>query len=473
LTRASGVVLVVDDQEPVREALELLLEVHGLPVASVGSAEEATARVRKRDVLAVVQDMNFTGGTTSGEEGIALFRALRAIDERLPILLMTAWTSLETAVALVRDGAADYVEKPWNDDKLVAALRRLTRIRELEVETDRLRRISALDRDTLARAHDLRGLVYASAAVHRVVELALRVAPSDAPILVLGPNGSGKEKLAEIIAYNSRRKGRPFVRVNAGAIPEALLESELFGAEAGAFTGATRPRVGHFEAADGGTLFLDEIGNLSLSGQQKLLRVLQTGELQRLGSSQVRKVDVRVISATNEDLRKAIAQKTFREDLYFRLNVVELSLPRLADRAEDILPLARAFLARAGTDLCLSSEAEQALLRHDFAGNVRELENIIRRATLVRDRERPIEPEDLGLEHRPLDSSDRRRETTLGAEAIEAAMREHDGNVSRAAAHLGVSRQALYRRMDKLQIAARSPRTTSAPEADRLARSVG
>jgi len=448
--RASGVstVLIVDDQEAVREALELLLEVHGLRAESVAGAEEALARIRQGGVAAVVQDMNFSRDTTSGEEGIELFRRIRAILPTMPVLLMTAWTSLETAVALVREGAVDYVQKPWNDDKLVASLKNLVRLRELQLENERLRAAAQLDRETLASAHDLRGLVYVSSVMHRTVELALRVAASDAPILVLGPNGSGKEKLAEIIAYSSRRKDRPFVRVNAGAIPDALLESELFGVEAGAFTGATKSRGGHFEAAHGGTLFLDEIGNLSLAGQQKLLRVLQTGELQRLGSSQLRRVDVRVISATNEDLRAAIANKTFREDLYFRLNVVELTLPRLAERSEDILPLAEAFLARTASPHELSDAARRALAKHDYPGNVRELENRITRATLVC-HGGVIQPADLGLESA---DAGRPREITLEQDAIARALAEHDGNISRAAAQLGVSRQALYRRMDKLEM---------------------
>ena len=455
-----GIVLIVDDQDAVREALELLLDVHGLPAESVVSAEAATERVQRGGVLAVVQDMNFTRDTTSGEEGVELFRRIRAIDARMPVMLMTAWTSLETAVHLVREGAVDYVQKPWNDDKLIASLRNLVRLRELEVENARLRSEVNEGRETLRERHDLRGLVYVSTAMHRVVELALRVAVSDAPILVLGPNGSGKEKLAEIIAFGSRRRERPFIRVNAGAIPEALLESELFGSEPGAFTGAMRTRIGHFEAADGGTLFLDEIGNLSLSGQQKLLRVLQTGELQRLGSSQVRRVDVRVISATNEDLRAAIARKAFREDLYFRLNVVELMLPPLSDRREDILPLAQAFLERGakvagGAELRLSDAAQQALLRYDYTGNVRELENRITRAMLVC-QGGVVEPGDLGLEARGPDSAGP-RESALTPAAIARALDDHDGNISRAAAQLGVSRQALYRRMDKLNIAGRKP----------------
>jgi DNA-binding NtrC family response regulator len=442
-------VLIVDDQDDVRDALELLLDVHDLRAESVATAEDAIARVQRGGIAAIVQDMNFTRDTTSGEEGVELFRRIRSVVPTMPILLMTAWTSLETAVMLVREGAADYVQKPWNDEKLVASLKNLVRLRELELDNERLRAGARVARDDLARVHDLRGLVYVSPLMHKTVELALRVAGSDAPVLVLGPNGSGKEKLAEIIAFGSRRKDRPFVRVNAGAIPEALLESELFGVEAGAFTGATKTRGGHFEAADGGTLFLDEIGNLSLSGQQKLLRVLQTGELQRLGSSQVRRVDVRVVSATNEDLRAAIAKRTFREDLYFRLNVIELTLPRLVDRLEDVLPLAEAFLGRAPRPLRLSDGAKRALMAHDYPGNVRELENRITRATLVCSGDL-VEPADLGLEERGAEEG--RSSAAIDQETIVRVLAENEGNISRAAARLGLSRQALYRRMEKLDL---------------------
>src|SRR4029078_8155859 len=258
-------------------------------------------------------------------------------------------------------------------------VKNLIRLRELGQENLRLRTRANRARADLAQRYDLGGLVYASAAMHEVVTLAVKVAPSEAAVLITGPNGSGKERLAQIVQVNSRRRDKPFVKVNAGGLPDELLEDELFGAEAGAYTGAKKLRIGRFEEADGGTLFLDEIGNLSTAGQMKLLRVLHTREFQRVGSTITRKTDVRLISATNADLPRAIAQGTFREDLYFRLNVIELSVPALRDRADDVLPLAEhllaAYRAESGQAFEMTADAQQALLDHEWPGNVRELEN--------------------------------------------------------------------------------------------------
>jgi DNA-binding NtrC family response regulator len=379
-------ILIVDDQRAIRDALELLFDVHGYSPLTASSPEEALALIRSEDIGLVIQDMNFAEGETSGEGGVALFRAIHALDADLPILLMTAFTSLETAVELIREGAADYFSKPWNDDKLLSTVKNLLRMRELASENTRIRSRGAHARRALADRHDLCGLVYASDAMHELVSLAVKVAPSEAAVLICGANGSGKEKLAEIIRENSRRAGKPFVKVNAGGLPDQLLEAELFGAEPGAYTGATKLRIGRFEAAHGGTLFLDELGNLSLSGQMKLLRVLQTGEFERLGSNTTRKIDVRIVSATNVDLPRAIQAGTFREDLYFRLNVIELLVPALAERTEDIVPLSQHCLAQfaeTGKPLELADDAVRALLAYEWPGNVRELQNRLQRASLV------------------------------------------------------------------------------------------
>jgi DNA-binding NtrC family response regulator len=462
-------ILIIDDQHAMRDALELLFDVHGLPAITAAGPEQALELIRSENVGLVIQDMNFADGETSGQGGVALFRAIRALDAELPVLLMTAWTSLETAVELMREGATDYFGKPWDDQKLLATVRNLLHMRELAYENRRLhsRRISA--RRAVADRHALCGLVYGSDVMHELVLLAAKVAPSDAPVLISGPNGSGKEKLADVVHANSRRRDGPFVKVNAGGLPEALLEAELFGAEAGAFTGATKLRIGRFEAADRGTLFLDELGNLSLNGQMKLLRVLQTGEFERVGSSATRKVDVRVISASNADLPAMIAAGTFREDLYFRLNVIELALPSLADRPDDVLPLATRFLDRlapAPAALKLADDAVDALLAYDWPGNVRELENRLQRASLVC-REGLIREADLALprpEPRARGSkpsvSARAPSADEGAscappavadrEQIESALKQASGVVAKAAAGLGLSRQALYRRMERL-----------------------
>jgi DNA-binding NtrC family response regulator len=388
--------------------------------------------------------MNFTPGATSGDEGIALFRRVRAVDPTLPILLMTAWTSLETAVQLVKEGATDYLAKPWDDAKLVATVRSLLRARELREMDEKERAERTSSRSALARLHDLRGIVYESDAMHRIVSLAVQIAPSDVPVLITGPNGAGKEKIAEIIHAGSRRKQKPLVKVNAGAIPDELIESELFGAEPGAFTGSTRLRIGRFEAANGGTLFLDEIGNLSAAGQMKVLRVLQTGELERLGSSETRRVDVRVLCATNIDLQQAIARGTFRQDLYFRIAVIEIAVPPLKARREDVLPLAESFLKPPKQ---LSDAARAALLAHDWPGNVRELQNRILRASVIGSDE-TITPEDLGFG----ESREHTADVPVERGQIEMALLNANGSVSRAAEALGVSRQALYRRMEKLGI---------------------
>jgi len=449
-----GIVLVVDDHGPVRSSLQMFFEVHGIPCEGAEGPREALARVRRGGVSVVIQDMNFAVDTTSGDDGAALFRAIRAIEPSMPVVLMTAWTSLETAVSLVKEGAADYLAKPWNDGKLLSTVKTLLHVRELERENVRLRVEAHRDRIALAAAHDLCGLVYASAAMHKVTSLAVQIAQSDAPVLIRGANGAGKEKLAQIVQANSRRKAGPFIRVNAGALPEALFEGELFGTEAGAYTGATRSRPGLFEAAHGGTLFLDEIGTLPMAGQAKLLRVLQTGEVTRLGSTATRIVDVRVISATNADLKRAMEARTFREDLYFRLNMIELVVPDLKDRPDDVLVLARSFLEAAGAPgASLSTEAGSALLAHGWPGNVRELENRVKRAAIVAQKI-VITADDLGLPdlEAPTSRTESEPARAVSREDLEAALARHTGNITKAAADLGLSRQALYRRMEKLDL---------------------
>ncbi|HKV10445.1 MAG TPA: sigma-54 dependent transcriptional regulator, partial [Thermoanaerobaculia bacterium] len=408
----------------------------------------------------------FSPEATSGAEGVALFREIKRWHQSLPVLLITAWTSLETAVQLVKEGASDYLAKPWDDEKLFASVRNLLRLRELQLENARLRGRARRTWDTLAEQHDLQGAVWASEKMHAVVTLALQVARADVPVLITGPSGAGKEKVAEIVQANSRRKDKPFIKVNAGALPDELLESELFGAEAGAYTGAAKKRVGRFEAADGGTLFLDEIGNLSYPGQMKLLRVLQSGQFERLGSSETRRVDVRLICATNADLKREIAAGRFREDLYYRLNVIELVVPPLSERPEDVIPLAERLLrelspAPTGSLWKLDPEARERLLRHPWPGNVRELENTLRRAVLVASGD-TIRVEDLGVGLPaaargpvPVESAPRRSpaaddEFSLAERVkIERALEDAGGVVAKAAETLGLSRQALYRKMEK------------------------
>jgi DNA-binding NtrC family response regulator len=439
-------ILVIDDNEAVRTALEVLLSLEGARVEGVASPAAGLERMARGGVDLVIQDMNFRREATSGEEGVTLFRALRRAHPDVPIVLFTAWTQLETAVELVRAGASDYLAKPWDNDRLVTTVRNLLQLRAVMMEV-RVRQQKIDDaRAELATRFDLRGIVYASAAMHSVVQMATQVARADVPVLITGPNGAGKEVIAEIVQANSSIKAGPFVKVNIGALPSELLESELFGAEAGAYTGA-RSRAGRFEAADGGTLFLDEIGNLPTAGQAKLLRVLQTGEFERLGSSQTRRVKVRVISATNSPLADAIREGRFREDLFYRLNVIELQVPPLAERREDVLPLARHFLEPGRT---FSLDAERALVRHDWPGNVRELANCVRRAGLLASGA-VIGVQDLMLPAAAQGGGDApAREPDR--DEIEWALQRAEGVVARAARELGLSRQSLYRRMEKLGI---------------------
>jgi DNA-binding NtrC family response regulator len=452
--------LIVEDQPAVAKALTVLLEINDLPCAHVADPRTALDHIDAGDVGVVIQDMNFSPGATSGDEGMALFREIKRRDPDLPVLVITAWTSLEAAVQMVKEGASDYLAKPWDDAKLLTTVRNLLRLRELQMENQRLRSDAVASRQELAARHDLCGVVYASAAMHRVVSLAVQVASADVPVLITGPNGAGKEKIAEIVQANSPRRDAPFVRVNAGALPDELLESELFGAEAGAYTGATKRRVGRFEAAHLGTLFLDEIGNLSPAGQMKLLRVLQSGAFERLGSSETRRVDVRVLAATNVDLRAALVAGRFREDLFFRLNVIELAVPPLRHRPDDILPLAASFLRAfgaggAGVPRTLAPDAQAALLAHTWPGNVRELRNRIQRATLISGAQN-LSAQDLELSEGgspgPAAASAGDPETTGERRLVEEALVAAQGRVSTAAARLGVSRQALYRRMERLGI---------------------
>ncbi|HKR77781.1 MAG TPA: sigma-54 dependent transcriptional regulator [Rhodanobacter sp.] len=441
-------VLIVDDNPAVGEALSLLLSLHDIrPLVALNQAEGLAALERER-VDVVIQDMNFSADTTSGEEGVELFRAIREQHPDLPVILLTAWTHLETAVELVKAGAADYLAKPWDDHKLLATVENLLELSESTREVSRARRERRRRREVLQSTYDLDNLVFASEAMARTLELACQVARAEVPILITGPNGAGKERIAAIVHANSLVKKGPFVAVNCGALPGELIEAELFGADAGAYTGANKAREGRFELADGGTLFLDEIGNLPLPGQMKLLRVLETGQFERLGSGKTRQAKVRVLSATNADLKAMIRAGTFREDLYYRLNVIEVNLPPLSERIDDVLPLAEHFLAGRAT---LGDAAREALLAYPWPGNVRELKNAIERAALLAGG-KPITPELLNLPQvaptaaRNLDEPSR--------EAVEGALHQAEGVVSRAAQVLGLSRQALYRRMERYGLTA-------------------
>src|SRR5262245_29597069 len=401
--------------------------------------------LEREPVDLVLQDMNFAADTTGGEEGRALFHQIRERHPDLPVILLTAWTHLDMAIELIKAGAADYVAKPWSDERLVTTVRNLVELGAANRALPERAQRDARGQRKLREQYDTRGIVWRDPATQRVLELACQVARADVPILITGPNGSGKERVAEIIQANSSVKDGPFVTLNCGAIPGELIEAELFGAEAGAYTGATKARAGKFEAADGGTLFLDEIGNLPAAGQMKLLRVLETGRFQRLGSNEEKQVKVRIVSATNADLPAMIRAGTFRQDLYYRLNVIELEIPALARRPDDIVPLAEHFVAGGKP---LDASAVRALPRHSWPGNVRELKNVMQRAALLAKGD-AITAADLGL---PALQAAVEAEPLIDRQAIEDALARHAGVVAQAAAELGLSRQALYRRMERLGI---------------------
>ncbi|MGZ8457540.1 MAG: sigma-54-dependent transcriptional regulator, partial [Gemmatirosa sp.] len=335
--------LVADDQPAILDALRLLLADEGFDVEVARTPPQILQAVQMREFDALLMDLNYARDTTSGREGLDLLPALQGVDATLPVVVMTAWGTVESAVEAMRRGARDYVEKPWDDTRLVATLRTqvelgqaLRRMQRLESENRALRRDATKKVEMIAE----------SAAMQPVLRLMERVGPSDANVLVTGEHGTGKELVAHWLHAASRRASRALVTVNMGGLSEGVFESELFGHVKGAFTAATSDRVGRFELADGGTLFLDEIGNMSMPQQAKLLRVLQTGEMERVGSSRSRRVDVRVVSATNADVRGEVTSGRFREDLLYRLNTVELQLPPLRARREDVPVLAAHFLAR-------------------------------------------------------------------------------------------------------------------------------
>ncbi|MCC2605189.1 sigma-54-dependent transcriptional regulator [Planctobacterium marinum] len=441
-------VLVIDDNADVAKAIGVLLHLNDIDTHHAATAKAGLEALNSSPFDLVIQDMNFSKNHTSGEEGIQLFQQIRDNFSDIPIILITAWTSLETAVQLVKSGASDYLSKPWDDDKLLVTINNLLELAQLQ-QAHRQHTLERIrQRDSLSEQFDLCGIRYQSDAMAQLLRMTTQVANSDVAVLITGPNGAGKEKIAEVLQANSPCKDGPFIKVNVGALTPELMAAELFGAEAGAYTGITQRRQGRFESAHGGTLFLDEIGNLSMDGQIKLLRVLETGEFQRIGGNEDIKVKVRIISATNSDLSAAIAAGTFREDLYYRLNVIELNLPPLHKRKADILPLAELFLANKAT---LSEEAVMALKQYHWPGNVREVKNVMQRAALLCQNQL-IKVSDLGLELQQPLKIDASKDDEINANDIRRAIDEAGGVISDAARLLGLGRSALYRRMKKFGI---------------------
>ncbi len=443
-------ILIADDQPDVLEALRFLVKGEGYQAEGVNSPGAALDAIESRDFDAALMDLNYTRDTTSGQEGLELLNRIQTVDATLPVIVMTAWGSVDLAVEAMRRGARDFIQKPWDNARLSAILK-------TQIELGRaLRKSQRLEAENYAlRAERFPQLIAQSAAMRPVLDVISRVGPSDANVLITGENGTGKGLVAQTLHSASLRSTRPLVTVNTGGLAEGVFESELFGHVKGAFTDAKSDRVGRFEMADGGTLFLDEIANISQGLQAKLLRTLETGEFERVGSSKTRRVDVRVFSATNADLNAAVAESRFRQDLLFRLNTIEIRLPNLRDRREDIPVLAAHFLRQHAehyrkTIAAFDESAVKALLAHSWPGNVRELDHAVERAVLMAQgatiraadlglrtgREGPPRLEDMSLED-------------VEALLIKKALARFSGNVSHAANALGLSRSALYRRLQR------------------------
>lgn len=451
--KPSARILVADDQSDVLEAIRLLLKGEAFEVETARSPQQVLARLKTQEFDVLLIDLNYTRDTTSGQEGLDLLTQVREHDGTLPVVVMTAWGSIELAVDAMRRGARDFIEKPWENQRLKAVL--WTQI-ELSRALRQNRRLEA--ENQVLRTRKLPKLIARSVAMQPVLDLIERVGPSDANVLVTGDNGTGKGVVAQHLHAVSGRAAEALVTVNTGGLPEGVFESELFGHVRGAYTDAKADRVGRFELADGGTVFLDEISNISLNEQAKLLRVLESGEFEPVGSSKTRRVDVRAFSATNADLGQAVAKGRFRQDLLFRLNTIEIRLPPLKQRHEDLPLLAEHFLERhvrryrkelGGFD----DAALQAMRNHPWPGNVRELDHAVERAVLMAKGAR-VQAGDLGLGSpltgaKPLEDYSLEEVERL---LIQKALVRCEGNVSRAAEVLGLSRSALYRRLQRFDL---------------------
>ncbi len=447
-------VIVADDQQDVLTALRLLLKNDGMQVTTVSSPAGLLEAVRSESFDAAIIDLNYARDTTSGREGLELLAQLQAVDASLPVIVMTAWGTIDVAVEAMRRAARDFLEKPWDNHRVLTLVRNqvsysreVRNSRRLEAENQLLR--AASDEDFIAEAPAMRA----------VLDTVERIAPSDASVLITGENGTGKGLIARLVHECSQRAAKPFISVNMGSIPEAIFESEMMGHVRGAFTDAKADRVGRFELADGGTLFMDEIGNVPLGQQAKLLRIIESGEFERVGSSRTQRANVRIVTATNANLSELVSLGRFRQDLLFRLNTIEVRLPPLRERREDIVPIAyrrlAALAAKYGRRLeGFDDGALQVLRTYSWPGNVRELGNVIERAVLMA-RGAAITAADLRLDMQvPAAAPSIEAMSLEDAERllIRTALRRAEGNVNAAAEALGLSRSAMYRRLEKLGI---------------------
>jgi DNA-binding NtrC family response regulator len=454
-------ILVADDQADVLAAIRLLLKTEGFDLDTAASPSDVVKAIDSQEFDVVLIDLNYARDTTSGAEGLDLLARIRSVDPTLPVVVMTAWGSVDLAVEAMRRGARDFIQKPWDNARLLAILRTHVELSQALRKGRRLEAENIALRDSVAESSsELPQIVAESPAMKAVLKVVERIGPADANVLITGENGTGKEVITRVLHSISSRRDKPLISLNAGALAEGVFESELFGHVRGAFTDAKSDRVGRFELADGGTLFLDEIGNVPLNLQAKLLRVLETGEFERVGSSKTQKVNVRLLSATNADLQAEVALGKFRQDLLFRLNTVEIKLPPLRERAEDIPVLAEHFL-RVHREryrrpiMGLTPEAFEALHEHRWPGNVRELDHVIERAVLM-STGNVVTAFDLALEATPEARLTAQLEEMSLEDAerllIKKALARFEGNANRAAEALGLSRSALYRRLQKYNL---------------------
>jgi DNA-binding NtrC family response regulator len=442
-------ILVADDQPDVLEALRLLLKAEGYLIDTAKSPGSVMKAVEQRDYALAIIDLNYARDTTSGQEGLELLGKLQTVDPTLPVVVMTAWASVEVAVEAMRRGAKDFITKPWENPRLLSIVKN-----QIELASA-VRAYQRLEQENqILRGKGGPNLIAQSAVMRPVLEVVARVGPSDANVLLTGENGTGKGVVAQALHAVSGRAGKPFISVNMGGLPEGVFESELFGHVRGAFTDAKADRAGRFELADGGTLFLDEIGNIPMSQQAKILRVLETGELERVGSSRTYRVNVRLISATNADLPAEVAGGKFRQDLLFRLNTIHIHLPPLRERREDIALLAQHFLKghveRYRKQITgFDDAAIEAMKGYAWPGNVRELDHAVERGVLMT-QGKVVRAQDLGLDA----GQAAPRIEDMSLEEVEAflikkTLARCDGNARRAAEELGLSRSAFYRRLER------------------------
>jgi len=454
-------ILAVDDDQNILSALRMLFRAEGFDCVPADSPQSAIHELKKQSFELVLLDLNYSTDTTSGEEGLQLIQEIREFDDSLPIVVMTGWGTIEVAVNTMQNGANDFIQKPWENERLLTIVNNQIKFANSLRVTEKLTRQNQLLKQQVGRSSKVIAL---SESMREILQLAKQVAQTDASVLLTGENGTGKTMMANYIHQHSSREGQELVSVNMGAVAESLFESEMFGHVKGAFTDAKNNRIGRFELADEGTLFLDEIANTPYSQQAKLLRVLESSQFEKVGSSKTQSVDIRLITATNAELDKAVENDLFRKDLLFRINTIEIEIPSLRDRVEDIIPLAESFLTEVANKystpvLSISEEAKQALKTYEWPGNVRELNHVVERAQILCQSSQ-INVELLGLKlsnaqseslaiDTPTNSPDLREIEEIEQEIIQSRLEHFDGNASKAAESLGLSRSAFYRRLDK------------------------